>query len=75
MEKLREILGHSSVLVTERYAHLRPDMFNDDDYSAVSVNLSEGKVIVLSEKMNRPNGSPIGHLAGSGAGNGNKKIN
>lgn len=24
---LREIFGHSSVTVTERYGHLRPDLF------------------------------------------------
>ena len=27
IEKLREILGHSTVLVTERYAHLKPELF------------------------------------------------
>src|SRR2546428_2145130 len=27
IEKLKEILGHYSVVMTERYAHLRPDSF------------------------------------------------
>ena len=29
IEKLREILGHSTVLVTERYAHLKPELFQN----------------------------------------------
>ena len=33
-------MGHSSVVVTERYAHLRTDLFRDADYSVVSVDLS-----------------------------------
>lgn len=40
IEKLREILGHSSVKVTERYAHLSPESFNAADYAAVCVDLS-----------------------------------
>lgn len=39
IEKLREILGHSSVKVTERYAHLSPESFNAADYAAVCVDL------------------------------------
>ena len=31
IEKLREILGHSTVLVTERYAHLKPELFQEAD--------------------------------------------
>jgi hypothetical protein len=31
LAKLREILGHSTLVVTERYAHLAPSMFRDDD--------------------------------------------
>ena len=33
IERLREILGHSTVKVTERYAHLRPDLFSEEDTS------------------------------------------
>ncbi len=37
---LREILGHSSVTVTERYAHLRPDLFRPEDLIKLSVPMS-----------------------------------
>jgi len=47
IEKLKEVLGHSSVTVTERYAHLRPDAYNAEDLAAVSVDLSEGEVVDL----------------------------
>jgi len=49
IERLRLILGHSSVMVTERYAHLNPDHFGARELSAVTVDLSrpEGKVIAL----------------------------
>jgi integrase len=42
IEKLRDILGHSTVQVTERYAHLTPDAFGRADYEAVSVELEPG---------------------------------
>jgi integrase len=40
IEKLRDILGHSTVQVTERYAHLSPDAFGQADYAAVFVDLT-----------------------------------
>ena len=39
IEKLREILGHSTVLVTERYAHLKPELFQEADLLRVDVSL------------------------------------
>jgi len=39
IEKLREILGHSTVLVTERYAHLRPDLFEEADLIRADIPL------------------------------------
>jgi integrase len=47
IEKLRDILGHSSVDVTERYAHLSPEVFSPADYAAVSVDLRDPKVVNL----------------------------
>jgi len=41
IEKLRMILGHASVVTTERYAHLKPDAFNEKDYSMATVDLAK----------------------------------
>jgi integrase len=40
IEKLREILGHSTVLVTERYAHLKPELFQEADLLRADVSLA-----------------------------------
>ena len=39
IEKLKEMMRHSSVQVTERYAHLRPDAFSDRDRGMIAVDL------------------------------------
>jgi len=38
IEKLKEILGHYSVVMTERYAHLRPDLFPASDLDTIRVD-------------------------------------
>ena len=43
IEKLKELLGHSTVRVTERYAHLRVDLFQPEDCAAVAVDLTPGR--------------------------------
>jgi integrase len=47
---LREILGHSTVKVTERYGHLRADLFRPGDLLTLSVDLTRptGAVIDLA---------------------------
>jgi integrase len=49
IEKLREAMGHSTVLVTERYCHLRGDVFTAADLGRVAVDFSEpgGKILPL----------------------------
>jgi len=49
LEKLKEAMGHSTVLVTERYAHLRGDVFTAADLGRVAVDLSapSGKVLPM----------------------------
>lgn len=42
LEKLRQIMGHSTVLVTERYAHLKPELFGDADMERANVPLKAG---------------------------------
>jgi integrase len=39
IEMLREILGHSTVKVTERYAHLRPDLFPSQEVARANIDL------------------------------------
>lgn len=39
IEKLSAVLGHSSIIVTERYAHLRPELFTDADRALGCVDL------------------------------------
>jgi len=41
IEKLKEILGHYSVVMTERYAHLRPDLFPASDLGTIRVDLTQ----------------------------------
>jgi hypothetical protein len=41
IEKLKEILGHYSVVMTERYAHLRPDLFPKSDLGTIRVDLTQ----------------------------------
>jgi integrase len=50
IEKLREAMGHCSVTVTERYAHLRGDVFTAADLARVAVDFGEkeGKILPLA---------------------------
>lgn len=47
LEKLRELMGHSTVIVTERYSHLKLDLFADADLGRIAVDLrpTGGKVV------------------------------
>jgi integrase len=42
MRELQKILGHSSLTITERYAHLAPDYFAPGVHSALPVSLARG---------------------------------
>ena len=56
MEKLSVILGHSSVVVTQRYAHLRVDHFHEADYRMLAVDLAQKDAVVA-----QPVSAPIGY--------------
>ena len=45
IEKLKEVLGHYSVIVTERYAHLRTDLFPTADLGLIALDLGPGNVV------------------------------
>jgi len=45
IEKLKEMLGHYSVILTERYAHLRPDLFPIADLGLIALELRPGVAI------------------------------
>ena len=48
IEMLSKVMGHSSVLVTQRYAHLRPDLFGDKALGAIPVDLSQPGATVIA---------------------------
>jgi integrase len=50
IEVLSKVMGHSSVVVTERYAHLKPDLFSEKVFDAIAVDLSQptGNVVALA---------------------------
>jgi integrase len=64
LERLRVVMGHSTVLVTERYAHLRGDVFTPADLGRVAVDFSAqaGKVL----PMVRPGPGEDGHAVATG---------
>lgn len=50
--KLQRILGHQSVTMTQRYAHLQPDAFRDD-YSRFSDPYAPGVVVEISRSLHQ----------------------
>jgi integrase len=66
IEKLKEILGHYSVLMTERYAHLRPDLFTSKDLATLALDLQppEPAPIVLHSGGVQTKGPPAGAAGG-----------
>jgi len=56
IEKLSVMLGHYSVTMTERYAHLRPDLFPVEDLATIAIDLRPG----------RAKTGAIGHQMGTG---------
>jgi hypothetical protein len=64
IEKLREAMGHSTALVTERYAHLRGDVFTAADLGRVAVDFSSlmGKILPLAPRESGELGDAVATL-------------
>jgi len=60
IEKLKEILGHYSVVVTERYAHLKPEFFTARDLETIDLDLRPGRPAArpIEDRMRT---APAGH--------------
>jgi integrase len=59
MEKLSKLMGHSSVTTTERYTHLRTDLFRVEDYDRLVVDLRAGdaEVVAIDSARSKENGT------------------
>ncbi len=72
IEKLSAILGHSTVIVTQRYAHLRPDLFPESDYGALRIDLARGSggpvELPTRGKRSGTSGGTLGYSMGTEAG-------
>jgi hypothetical protein len=55
IELLRQLMGHSSVTTTERYSHLKPDLYRESVYSTLAVDLAapKGEVVPFSATVSR----------------------
>jgi integrase len=68
IEMLRQIMGHSSVQMTERYAHLHPSAFGDRERAAIRVSLASGGAVAkLPPREEGAGGGDIGHPVATGA--------
>ncbi|MFI5297294.1 MAG: tyrosine-type recombinase/integrase [Polyangiales bacterium] len=62
IEKLSMMMGHSSVVVTQRYAHLRPELFRPEDLALLNVDLARtAKVTTLRART--PRSRAVGYAA------------
>lgn len=64
IEKPKEMLGHYSVVITERYTHLRVDLFAERELSTIAVDLRPGS----------PETAQIGGKAGAEAEAPDRKV-
>jgi hypothetical protein len=67
IELLSKVMGHASVTTTEHYSHLRPDLFSEKAFEAVTVDLSKpaGNVVSLSHSC--PDEFTMGNTQGDTA--------
>jgi integrase len=65
IEQLSNVLGHSSVTTTERYAHLRPEMLRAADLAGVEISLSRSGAAVIDLAARRAETGVGGFTVGS----------
>ena len=60
LELLRQLMGHSSVTTTERYAHLKPDLYREAIYTTMAVDLTapKGDLVPISPVGSRMTTKP-----------------
>lgn len=48
-------MGHSSVTTTERYAHLKPDLYRATVYTTLAINMAapKGDVVAIPATVSR----------------------
>jgi hypothetical protein len=64
VERLKEMTGHSTVPITERYAHLKTDLFGARDLGTIALDLRPGS----------PEPGTIGHAAVTASASAEKRI-
>jgi len=72
IEKLSKLMGHSSVTTTERYAHLRTDLFRPEDYDRLMVDLGARDAEVIPFKA--PSDADAGAVGYAGATEGADEV-
>ena len=64
IEKLSAVMGHSSTIVTQRYAHLRPELFTSRDFGHMDVDLAAADRVVSRVAAGAERGA-AGHTLGT----------
>ncbi len=57
IELLRQLMGHSSVTTTERYSHLKPDLYRETIFTTMQVDLTKPAGKLVSLEASAPNGA------------------
>ena len=68
LEQIKALLGHRSITTTERYAHLRPDLFPASDLGTIALELKPKVALKLlsPEGVQGAQNGAIGHSSATG---------
>jgi integrase len=70
LEKLAKVMGHSSIVVTERYAHLKPDLFREEDYGLLNIDLMKPPADVVPMGQPKTETGAVGYAVVTQAASG-----